>query len=234
MNKRLPYIVVLVVAGSLAACAPTMPLPTPTKTPVPLATPAPAPDLTEAVTSVPDTPGQPDLAAVVLTPADLPPGFQAASSETMSPVAEGFTQAPFFDVAGTSGFTMAHSEGPELIVTFSGTFTEDDPFREDAPATQKPLFAVYMFIFGAGTQEITGDGQLSGLEGIGQEALGYFGLANLNSQLLRVDLVVFRRARAGVYVFHMYPQSLTSAASVVALACLLDARLSAAVGDVQG
>lgn len=224
MNKKFLSIIVWVAALGLTACAPAIPLPTPTKTPIPPATPA----VTIASTgAAPAAPGQPDLSGVVLTTTDLPPGFLAASPDIMAPIAAGFTQAPFFDVIGTSGFTMAHPEGPELIVTFSGTFTEDNPFREDAPATQKPLYAVYMFIIGAGTQEIAGDGQLSGLEGIGQEARGYFGLANLNGRPIRVDLVVFRRGRAGVYVFQLYPQNKVPAVTVIKLAQLLDARLSA-------
>ncbi len=228
-DRRVP-IVLPVFIVVLAACAPLTPTPTPTKTPAPLASPLPLFTPTGSTPSAPVAPGQSDLSGVVLTIADLPPGFLAASLETMAPIAAGFTQAPFFDVTSTSGFTMAHSEGPELIVTFGGTFTEDNPLREDAPATQKPLFVVYMFIVGAGTQEITGDGQLSGLEGIGQEARGYFGLANLDNRPIRVDLVVFRRGKAGVYVFHLYPQNWTPATSVVKLAQLLDVRLSAAVG----
>lgn len=227
--KRLS-LTVLLVSILAASCAPSTIAPTPTKTPAPLAAPSSPIATAEVAPSVPAAPGWPDLSGVVLTSADLPPGFLAATPETMAPIAEGFTQAPFFDVFSTSGFTMAHPEGPELIVTFSGTFTEDNPFREDAQATQKPLYAMYMFIFGAGTQEIMGDGQLSGLEGIGQEVHGYFGLANLGDQPIRVDLVVFRRGTAGVYVFHLYPQNWTSSTSVVKLALLLDARLITVVG----
>ncbi|MBN1311661.1 MAG: hypothetical protein JXB30_09595 [Anaerolineae bacterium] len=230
MNEKLFSVVTVIVAGSLAACAPATPLPTPTKTPVPPATSMPSSIPTEPTLAAPPNPSQIDLSGVVLAPADLPSGFQAAAPETMVPIAEGFTQAPFFDVASTSGFTVAHPEGPELIVTFSGTFTEEAPFREGAPATQKPLFALYMFIVGAGTQEIIGDGQLEVLEDVGQEAQGCFGLANLNNQTIRVDLVVFLRGRAGVYVFHLYPQGWTPAVSVITLAQLLDARLVTTAG----
>jgi hypothetical protein len=219
---------IFILAISLAACAQANPLPTPTKTPAPLVSPVGQATAVGTPLPEPDMPSPSALAGVVLTLADLPPGFQAASPQTMSPVAAGFSQAPFFDVAGTSGFTMAHSEGPELIVTFSGSFTEDDPFRESAPATQKPRFALYMFIVGSGTQEITGDGQLEDVSGIGQEAQGYFWLANLNDRPIRVDLVVVRRGRTGFYIFHLYPQNWESATSVVALAQLLDGRLSAA------
>lgn len=228
MRKKFLSVVVLVIATRLAACVSPALSPTPTKTPAPLASLLP-PSMPTGTN--PDAPGQPDLSGVVLAIADLPPGFQAASLETMAPIAAGFTQAPFFDVASTSGFTMAHSEGPELIVTFGGMFVEDNPLRDDAPATQKPLYAVYMFIIGTGTQEITGDGQLSGMEGIGQEAQGYFGLANLNNHPIRVDLVVLRRGRAGIYVFHLYPQNWTPATSVIKLAQVLDARLSMAIGE---
>lgn len=228
MSATLHSIAVLFVVSGLAACAQGKLPPTPTKTPLPLAGPLQPSTSAASTPLTPIAPGRLDLSGVVLTTADISPGFQAASPETMAPIAEGFTQAPFFDVASTSGFTMAHTEGPELIVTFAGVFTEENPLREDAPATQKPLYAVYMFIFGAGTQEITGDGQLSGLEGIGQEARGYFGLANLNGRPIRVDLVVFRRGRAGAYVFHLYPQNWTPTTSVIRLAQLLDVQLSAA------
>lgn len=226
--RRVPLIALLFVTALASACAPLTISPTPTKTPLPLASPLPPSTPGAPMPAAPVAPGQPDLSGVMLTIADLPSGFQAASPETMAPIAAGFSQAPFFDVAGASGFTMAHPEGPELIVTFGGVFAEDNPLREDAPATQKPLYAVYMFIIGTGTQEITGDGQLSGLEGIGQESRGYFGLANLNERPVRVDLVVFRRGTAGIYVFHLYPQSRAPAISVIDLARLLDMRLSAA------
>jgi hypothetical protein len=229
MSKSFLSIVILLVTVLASACASPVMSPTPTKTPLPPASPLSPSTPNPSTPAAPVAPGQPDLSGVVLTVTDLPPGFQAASPETMTSIAAGFTQAPFFDVTSTSGFTMAHSEGPELIVTFGGTFTEDNPLREDAPATQKPLYAVYMFIIGAGTQEITGDGQLNGQEGIGHEARGYFGLANLNNRPIRVDLVVFRRGRAGVYVFHLYPQGWTPATSVIKLAQLLDTRLSAVI-----
>jgi hypothetical protein len=172
---------------------------------------------------------QANLSGVILALSDLPPGFQAATPENLAPVAEGFTRAPFYDVSSISGFTSTHPEGPELIVSFGGYFTEDDPFREDAPATQKPLWAVYMFIVGAGTQTINDSGLLEGLEGIGEEAWGYYGLADLEERPIRVDMIVFRRGRAGVYVFHLYPQELTPGASVNALARILDIRLSTAM-----
>ncbi|MBN1428840.1 MAG: hypothetical protein JXB07_10680 [Anaerolineae bacterium] len=231
MNKTAFSVALLIAFNCLTACSQTAHLPTPTKTPVSFATSAPVSEPVEALPVATVDPARIDLSGVTLTSADLPAGFQAASPETMGPIAEGFTQAPFFDVTGASGFTLAHPEGPELIVTFSGIFAEDDPFREDAPATQKPLFAMYMFIVGAGTQEIAGDGLLEGLEGIGEEAQGYFGLTNLNTKPIRVDLVVFHRGRAGVYVFHLYPRDQTTTISAITLAQILDARLSTTINS---
>jgi hypothetical protein len=151
-----------------------------------------------------------------------------ASAGALALVNASFSQAPFFDVAASSAYTMTTADGFEMLVSFAGVFTEDNPLREDAPAVQNPRFALILFITGAEAEELNSEGEIGGLEGIGETARGYYGLATRKGQPVRVDLVVFNRGRAGVYVFHLYPDRGVAGGAVTPLARLLDVRLLAA------
>lgn len=220
---------------------PTPVPPTATPTPVPpTATPTPVPATPTAAPSPVETPteaagGGLDLSGAVLTVNDLPSGFVAIPSAMLGlenlaiPEAGGVVvpenifafldQSQFRVVAGF----VQELPDQEAIVTFDQSITPTlELFLQGASS-------------GLGMQSDV-EYQLepmSGLEGIGNAAVGATTTIQSQQATLQVDVVVFRREDVEAVLMILFPQGLGEGLSPTELASTLDQHIEAVLSSAK-
>jgi hypothetical protein len=237
------------VIGSLAALACNAPInfalstePTPTATlaitdtPLPTATlditltPRPVrPDDDPTPTHTP-TPESVSLEGVTLGISDMPSGFVSFKDEVLDDLYDEVDGAYFYEVEDIFGYGIEFDEGGELIFGYPVIFPTDDPFSESADPDDQVDQGLRDITEFFGGRELTDEGELTRLGGIGEEAVGYYTEAvSANDEAFRVEVIAFRRGTAGAYMYHLFPVGHRPDTSTSDLAFLLDARLEEAL-----
>jgi predicted small secreted protein len=228
-------------AMAVAATATPEPTATPTKAPtatptqIPTATPTteptatPTPTVSPPLTATQVIPGGLDLSGARLTLQDLPAGFVAIPSSLL----------------GLENLTIPEAGGivvPEHVFAFLDQtqfrvvagFVQELPDEEAQLAFDQaitPTLQLFLEGVGSGLGMQSGvDFQLepmTGLEGIGDAALGATTVIESEQAALQVDVIVFRREQVEAVLMVLYPQGLGEGLSPTGLAKTLDQHIEA-------
>ncbi len=177
------------------------PLPTDTPTPIPTPTNTPTP---------PPTPTLPEL-------------FEQ----------EGFEESPPFVPQGTqigaasvedSG-TFAKEASGEFVTWFTMSLTSDLEISGFRVELQEPELLINLLIGAISAVGEEGRGNLSGLDGIGDEVNGVTLVTKLNETPMRMNLVIFQRGNVGAVVAVVHIDGLQPTVSVQDVARRLDEKI---------
>ncbi len=193
------------------------PTETPTSTPTLTATPRPSSTPTRTKTPTVMPTATPRLMALVLTPSDLPVGFQAMDPQQMK---ELMREWP----SGSCGFAMADIKRAQVVMGFLMLVTRRDEQLEFDGTLQE--FVQYTAALVGGKDYA----KVDGMEDIGEARAAITFVGRSSSVSYRWEILGFRRAEVAAILFVAYPDGDSPAVSVGELARLLQARISQAGG----
>jgi osmoprotectant transport system substrate-binding protein len=210
-------------APTATATATQTPTPSPTPTETPTQTPTPMPTQTPTPSPSPT----PDMTTFLPTAADLAPALEPVPPEMIEFFAgEGATE--FFD-----GVAMFMSQDPVEVVMAMMMQLDTEFERETFDIEVDPEVMATSTLAGIGIssiedENVVGYGEIPDVEDVGQISAGVTFAVNMEGDLLRWDLLTFRRGEVGVYLTVLYPDGALPMTAVTALAETIDARIALA------
>lgn len=192
----------------------TPPTATPTATLIPTATNTALPVPTA-------TPSGPALSDLVLTLADLPPGFEIVSLEDFGLTREALSGD---DLTVESVFVFMEYARFEFVMGFTTLLeTRLDQASFDAELGDTD-YLIDAFVLGLGASEVLEQGEIPGLA-VGDTSAGLTVVADLEGIPMRMDIVVFRRDVIGAFVLIMYLDGDVPVIPITEVAGKLDDRI---------
>ncbi len=168
-----------------------------------------------------------DLSGVVLGPEDFTPGFQEFPLDEL-----GFS--PGESIAGNeieSVFGVMSFEASEFVWGFSVSLsTMFDQTRFDAELDDEDLLADSL-IEGMGTVGTPEQVEFFDLGAVGDASAGLTMVARSQGVSMRLDMAIFRRGGAGVFVYAMYVDGEAPSVPTVEICRMLDERILEAISS---
>ena len=170
-----------------------------------------------------------DYAQWAIQLSDLPLGFKK------EPLEESYTESGLIGEDGkgamvNSFFFTKEGEDAQFVLGVAGLVLEHEQEEFNTHISQTD-FLVEEFVDPFDHKGILEQEEIVDLDGLGDIAVGYRYLLDMEGVELRVDLITFRRDIAGVFIIMGYGDGFPAAVSIRDLAYLLDQRIFPTLPD---
>jgi hypothetical protein len=137
-----------------------------------------------------------------------------------------------FSESAAAGFTDL--ESGETVAVITGLLLDDRAAGQFQEVLSAPDYVLIGILASMGTDPVVQPGQLPGVDGLGDQASGVTGTADVQGVSLQLDSVLVKRGAVGMWAFSVYEGRSAPTAPIIDLAKLVDGRIIRLMGLPHG